>query len=191
MKLNLKFRTLAVLTIALLTVILFSKCKKPDKKPDEKDCCEGYTGVITDSSALNLKNRCNFIDSATINDWTNRYQHYINDSLSYIKTDDSLASRASRFLKQYQISFDRCIIRTILCDEHCIGLRVLYGMSPNKKFHVILVGIDKDYNNLFVEGLEGCCNGKKLSLAESLGDNGSGGLGGGGNPGGAEYGQMP
>ena len=187
MKLNFKFRALAGLTMALFTVILLSKCK--EKVVVAKDCCQGYTGAISDSSAMNLKNKCHFISQDSIVAWTGRYKLYMKDSLPYIKTSDSLLNRASKFLHQSSISFDHCIIRTILCDENCIGLRVLYGMSANNKFHVILVGIDKDYNNLYVEGLQECCGGGKLKVEEVL--NSGGGLFGGGTAGGAEYGQMP
>ncbi len=188
MKLSLKFRSLALGSIALFTVILFSQCKEDVKKPgDEKDCCKGYTGKLTNPRAEKLRDRCHFITEDSIDSWTDRYKaykasHY--DSLSTINSSDP----AFKFLNGSSISFNHCIIKSILCNENCIGLRVLYGMSADKKIHIIIVGIKPDYNNLYVDEPKECCPNKSSSL-ENLTDGITGLTGS--TQGGAEYGQMP
>jgi hypothetical protein len=88
------------------------------------------------------------------------------------------------FLRRGSVSFNSCIIRKIISNENSIGLRVLYGIGADGRIHIILVGINADYSNLYVDGDE-CC---PKPLNKTIGAQADGVNSG---KGGAEFGQMP
>ena len=96
----------------------------------------------------------------------------------------ALRSVAKHFLIGGSVSYNSCLIKKILCDKNSIGLRVLYGIGADNRIHIILVGIQPDYSNLYVDG-EDCC---PDPLNKTLG---AGLTSATGTSGGAEYGQMP
>ncbi|MEP7141758.1 MAG: hypothetical protein ABI707_02750 [Ferruginibacter sp.] len=180
MKIIFKFRALVLFTTALFTLILFSKCNKKGNPKNENG---GYKGEVTDSQAKQLVRTCHFIWDDSIRVWTKRYQESKrkggNDNqpglqggmpdLNYLLGDSS--------------SFNGCIIKKIIGNEKCIGLRVVYGMSADRKIHVILVGINPDYSTLYIEEPKECCGGTAQMLLAP--GNAAGRVGG------AEYGQLP
>lgn len=189
----------AMLSIALIVLLTFNSCDKNDNKK----CCEGYTGKITDPMADSLVNRCHFLSQDSIELWVKRYQSYKNqlsrkndyntqggnnkDSMN-TETNQAAAEMdavAARFLTRGSFSFNSCIIKKLLCDANSIGLRVLYGIGGDNRIHIILVGIKPDYSNLYVDAEAECC---PQPMNKTLG---AGLTGATGNPGGAEYGQMP
>jgi hypothetical protein len=171
-------RKLPYLFVVLgLTVLFFSQCCKKCKDKEKEDCCEGYTGTVTDSSSLNLLNQCHFIEKDSIDSWTARYQANKN-----LICNDTLPTAIN--VLGDSSSFNRCIIKAIICNDSCIGLRVVYGMDIALKVHVILVGIKPDYSTLYIPRPGECC--PPLTMAKGV----SGG-GGGGPLGGAEYSLMP
>jgi hypothetical protein len=181
MKYSTKFRTGLIFSIAFVSLLTLSNCKK---KVDKK-CCEGYTGKIDNAQAEKLLKKCHFLSQDSIELWTKRYDEQkqrkgYNDTL--ISGMDQLSSI---FLKNSSVSFNSCIIKKILCDENSIGLRVLYGIGGDNRIHIILVGIKPDYSNLYVDAEAECCTG---SMNKTLGAGLSGLTS---EKGGAEFGQMP
>jgi hypothetical protein len=175
-------------------LVLLSSCNNDDSKS-----CQGYTGKITDAQADSLVKRCHFIKKDTIDAWVGRYEQFkkqLDRKPDYRMSNGDTANAkvaemkaqidemSKRFLLNGSVSYNNCIIRKILCDKNSIGLRVLYGISPDNRIHIILVGIQPDYTNLYVDG-EDCCG---ESLNKKLGAGISGATDA---KGGAEYGQMP
>lgn len=192
MKFRMHTGVLAIFVLALM--YLLNSCN------DDSKSCEGYTGKITDKRADSLVKRCHFLSKDSIELWVSRYEAYkkqlmpqrgdnqdpkdtLNGKAGEIKA--AMDAMSARFLMSGSVSYNSCIIRKILCDKNSIGLRVLYGIGADNKIHIILVGIQPDYSNLYVAG-EDCCdkvNNKSLGAGA--------GAAGGGTLGGAEFGQMP
>lgn len=181
---------------AFSALLLLSSCDN-----DSKKSCEGYTGKITDPRADSLVKRCHFLSKDSIELWVSRYESYKKELMVKLEnrteTKDSANAKAeemkaamdamsARFLMGGSVSYNSCIIRKILCDKNSIGLRVLYGIGSDNRIHIILVGIQPDYSNLYVEG-EDCCD---KSINKTLGA-GAGDGATGKTTGGAEFGQMP
>jgi hypothetical protein len=181
-------KQIAILIIAVLFFVVplaLSSCNTET----EKKYCEGYTGTITNEQAKQLAEKCHFLSKDSIEVWTKKYDEY-KKSLNFSK--DSMASMlgldktAADFLKGSSVSFNNCIVKKILCNEKSIGLRVLYGIDGAGRIHLILVGIQPDYSNLYVAN-SGCCGTKSAVAKSAAGDEESGD----GALGGAEYGQLP
>jgi hypothetical protein len=196
MKFRINLKVVVLITIACATSLLFSSCKDDD----DKKCCEGYTGIITDSQANSLVNVCHFLSKDSIETWVSRYEAYKKDLIRKkdYKTDSKdtantnagemkpgMDDMARQFLSGSSVSYNNCIIKKILFDKNSIGLRVLYGIGSDNRIHIILVGINPDYSNLYIDG-EDCCD-------KSMNKKAGAGLTGitGNSQGGAEYGQMP
>jgi len=194
MKLKINHSVSAFIIAAFTSLLLLSSCDN-----DSKKCCEGYTGKITDPRADSLVKRCHFLAKDSIEMWVGRYEVYkrqldkkqdyrtngndtANAKVQEMKAQMDEMSRG--FLLGGSVSYNSCIIKKILCDKNSIGLRVLYGIGSDNRIHIILVGIQPDYSNLYVNG-EDCCGG---SLSKSLG---AGASGASGTWGGAEFGQIP
>ena len=174
------FRAFVLFTTALVTIILLSKCKPHDP---EKKCCEGFTGQLTNSQAQKLKRTCHFIDVDSILAWTNRYQE--NKRRNPGDNTQGLQGQPGiDYLLGDSSSYNSCIIRKIICNENSIGLRVVYGMTADKKIHVIFVGVKPDYTTLYIEEPVECCN-SNTQLQNAAAGAPPGKLGG------AEYGQLP
>ena len=189
MKLFINYRTTAAIAILFVSLLICSSCKKKE----DKKCCEGYTGAIDNARAKKLVDTCHYISQETIEEWVDRYKKYNEnpqgkDSMNANRvTMNAVFNEASvPFLRGSSISFNSCIIKKLICNEKSIGLRVLYGMDEKNKIHLILVGIQPDYSNLFVKAEDDCC---KKSMNKKMANGLSGltatGLGG------AQYGQMP
>jgi len=186
----------AVIIISIFTsVMLLSSCTNDDNKKSY----EGYTGKITDPRADSLVKRCHFLSKDSIEQWVGRYDAFKKDLRenrdNRMDSKDTMNAKANEmkaamdnmsasFLMGGSISYNSCIIKKIIYDKNSIGLRVLYGIGSDKRIHIILVGIQPDYSNLYVDG-EDCCD---KSINKTMG---AGVSGAGGTPGGAEYGQMP
>jgi hypothetical protein len=197
MKFRINLSMALLLTIAFTASLTFSSCKDDD----DKKCCEGYTGKITDARADSLIKRCHFLSKDSIEVWVKRYDAYkerLNRKPDYrtdnkdtananpVEMNAEMDNMAAGFLKGGSVSYNSCIIKKILCHENSIGLRVLYGIGSDNRIHIILVGIQPDYSNLYVDG-EDCCDksmNKTLGAGLTAPPPGSG-------TGGAEYGQMP
>lgn len=194
MKVGTNLKLLVMLFTGISFALFFSSCTNDDSK-----CCQGYTGKITDARADSLVKRCHFIRKDSIEKWVSRYEAFkaqldrkpnyqtngkdtVNMNLVEMKAQ--LDEMSSAFLKSGSVSYNNCIIKKILCDKNSIGLRVLYGISADNRIHIMLVGIQPDYSNLYVDG-EDCCGGSFNKTA------GAGLTAASGAPGGAEYGQMP
>lgn len=186
-------KRLSLLTTITFCVFLFSKCCEP--APPTKSCCEGYTGPITNHLADSLRNKDHFIIKDSIIAWTARYEANKNffNQKGFPNANDAFG---------YSTSFNRCIIKAIICNDSCIGLRVVYGMSPDLKVHVMMVGIKPDYNSLYIKRPEACLEKTKKETAKTTelnkgikttnmfqGDNKS--LTSMSDIGGAEYGMEP
>jgi len=165
-----------LISTALLIVMLFTKCSH---KVTETKCCEGYTGKVTNPNAERLVKQCHFIPVDSIVVWTARYQENKKRG-----TEDKLPAIGE--ILGDSSSFNSCIIRKIISDENCVGLRVIYGMSEDKKIHVILAGINPDYSTLYIKEPTECCTSNVQGV-----QNAPAAAGGGGKTGGAEYGQLP
>ena len=73
-------------------------------------------------------------------------------------------------------------MRAIITNDSCIGLRVIYGMDENNKVHIILVGINPEYETLYIKNPENCVEEKNMAAKDGSGGSGTGG---------AEYGMEP
>jgi hypothetical protein len=122
---------------SLLLVLALTKCCCP-----KKVCC-GYNGPTRSSYVDSLYGIDHFIIKDSILEWTARYQ--ANKALI---RNDSLPP-AGNVLGD-SCSFSGCFVRALLCNDSCVGLRVIYGMDTEKKVHVILVGIKPDYTTLYI-----------------------------------------
>ena len=189
MKLSINYRMAAVITILFVSLLICSSCKKKE----DKKCCEGYTGNIENARAKKLVDTCHYISEETIGEWVDRYKNYNENpegkdtnNANSVKMKAVFNEESALFLRGSSISFNSCIIKKLICNEKSIGLRVLYGMDEKNKIHIILVGIQRDYSNLFVKAEDDCC---KKSMNKKM-VNGLSGLTASGL-GGAEYGQMP
>lgn len=169
----LKKNQLMMLAALLITILFFTHCTHDD----DKKCCKGYTGSITDSSANALVHKCHFILKDSIKVWTARFEankHQIsNDSLPGV---NKVLGDSS--------SFNSCIVKAIICNPDCIGMRVVYGMDAARRVHVMLVGIKADYSTLYIPRPDECC-GNNSKVATGVIPPSSSDRGGG------EYGQMP
>ncbi len=121
----------------LLLILSLTKCCCP-----KKVCC-GYNGPVRSDSVTSLYGIDHFMIKDSILIWTERYQ--ANKAL--IK-NDSLPPVGN--VLGDSSSFSGCFVRALLCNDSCVGLRVLFGMDPQKKVHVILVGIKPDYSTLYI-----------------------------------------
>jgi hypothetical protein len=170
---------LFALSLLLFILAFFLRCNNDVKKNDDvktDSCCQGFTGTVTDSAANVLKNTCHFMIKDSIEAWTARYQNnktqIANNQIGGIPNVLNDSS-----------SFNRCIIKAIICNDSCIGLRVVMGMDINKKVHVILVGVKPDYTTLYIRRPAECC--PSSTKSKGAPDDPSGDWGG------AEYGQIP
>ena len=112
----------------------------------ETECCKGYTLTENDTneSAINLVKKDHFLNQTAIEMWSQTYKDWETGRASDL-------SNGCKYPVGYSTSFNRCIIKAILCNDDCIGLRILPGIDPaTDSVHLMLVGIDKDYNNLYV-----------------------------------------
>jgi len=183
MKHRTKFSMAAMVIISFTLLLVVSGCNNDA----DKKCCAGYTGKITNEQSLKLVNKCHFLSKDSIELWTDKYEDYKKKLGSDKDTIAAVLDKMSAgFLRSGSLSFNSCIVKKILCNENSIGLRVLYGIGADNRLHIILVGINADYSNLYVDAQD-CCD---KSLNKTLGaqaDQASGSSG----KGGAEYGQMP
>lgn len=143
-----RFTFFSFIAIALITVLIFSKCAKDDNSTSNENqsqnMAEGYKGVMTNPNAETLNNRNHFMSADSIESWAARFA--ANKGL--INTTKNL--EASDILNNAS-SFNSKLIRTIINDENCIGLRIINGMSSDMKIHTMFVGIKPDYSVLYVE----------------------------------------
>jgi hypothetical protein len=188
MKIRIKQGMAAMIAYALASLFFLNSCT------EDKKCFEGYTGDLTDTSAKLLVKKCHFISQEQIEQWTGTYKKYFGNEGQGDSVTAALAQRVSEgLLRNGSVSFNSCILRKILSDKNCIGLRVLYGIDENNIKHIILVGIKPDYSNLYVMGDE-CCAPEAAAAGTAKAAAPAGGSTGtetGNKPGGAEFGQMP
>jgi hypothetical protein len=193
MKFRINFSMAVFISMVFISMVLLSSCN------NDRKCCEGFTGKVTDPRAESLQKRCHFIKKDTIEDWVRRYEEYKiklgrktdyrtnpNDTLNAKDTEmkAEMDEMSTRFLKGGSVSYNSCIIKKILCDKNSIGLRVLYGIGRDNRIHIILVGINADYTNLYVDAEDCCPDPLNKTLGAGLTSITDA-------KGGAEYGQMP
>jgi hypothetical protein len=135
---SLKFVLAAV---AFFAVLFFTQCTDEAPLTD----CDGYTGPVTNKQALALQARCHFMSKDTIIVWTERYQK-----------NKPAASPTSTATFGDSCSFNNSIVRAIITNDSCIGLRIIYGMDEKNIVHNILVGIKPDYSTLYVRKPKDC-----------------------------------
>jgi hypothetical protein len=136
------FSSKFVLTaVAIFSVLFFTQCTDEVPLSD----CDGYTGTLTNKQALALQARCHFMSKDTIAVWTARYQK-----------NKPTASPTATTTFGDSCSFNNSIVRAIITNDSCIGLRVIYGMDEKNIVHNILVGIKPDYTTLYVRKPKDC-----------------------------------
>lgn len=165
-------KKITVILLGLLLMLSLSFCHL------SKNCCKGFKGEYTSEQSILLQQRDHFILKDSIIKWTNRYN----------ERKDLFCKGGlpvpGRFFDSTS-SFNRCIIKAILCNDSCIGLRVLYGMDHFYKVHIIIVGIKPDYSNLYIPRPLACK--PKFHTWQPFPDEGMGGN----EYGGAEFSQKP
>ncbi len=157
-------------TVAIFAALFFSKCTNAVSETN----CDGYTGKVENKQALALQAKCHFMPKDTIAVWTERYQ-------KNKPTIGTALPNASSILGD-SCSFNNSIVRAIITNDNCIGLRVIYGMDENNKVHIILVGINPEYETLYIEKPKDCGEEKNAAAKDGSGGSGTGG---------AEYGMEP
>jgi hypothetical protein len=161
--------------ILLCSIAAFTNCNEAVDPTN----CDGYTGEVTNKSAAALQKKCHFMPKDSIDIWTARYQK------NKISIANNSLPNATNVLGD-SCSFNNSIVRAIITNDSCIGLRVINGMDASSKVHIILVGIKPDYTTLYIKKPKDC--GEVKSAAAKGGDpddDPDGDLGGG------EYADMP
>jgi hypothetical protein len=159
--------TVLLAAVAIFSILFFTQCASEASFSD----CDGYTGPVTNKQAAALLAKCHFMPKDTITVWTDRYQ----------KNKPTISGTplpgASSVLGD-SCSFNNSIVRAIITNDSCIGLRVVYGMDEANKVHIILVGIKPDYSTLYIRKPKDCGVGKNAAAKDGGGD-GDDDLGGG------------
>jgi hypothetical protein len=137
MKHNSKDRNRYAIGLALLVTLSSTQCSFTKKK-----CC-GYSGPIVSPAAIALYAKDHFIPKDMIDEWTQRYEA----NKAMIKNDRLMG--ADHVLGD-SCSFNGHYVSLLLCNKNSIGIRVLHGMDPDYKVHIILVGINPDYSTLYI-----------------------------------------
>jgi hypothetical protein len=158
---------LKVLVFAICILSFFTKCTQSVNETN----CDGYTGPVTNKQALALQAKCHFMPKDTIAVWTERYQKN-----KPTTAGAPLPPASSAFGDS--CSFNNSIVRAIITNDSCIGLRVIYGMDEINKVHIILVGIKPDYSTLYIRKPKNCGLEKNMAAKDGDGD-GDDDLGGG------------
>ena len=108
----------------------------------------GYQGAVTDSQATMLQGICHFMPKDTIATWVARYT-------AYKKMPEQDSATVANLIMD-SCSFNNNIVRAIITNDSCIGLRILNGMDEQNKVHIILVGIKPDYSTLYIKKPADC-----------------------------------
>lgn len=101
---------------------------------------------------------CHFISKEQIAEFVNRYQKLKTSS------DTSVAGGKLKFTLTDSCSFNNIVIRAILADKRCIGLRVVYGVGRDNKLHAIIVGIAPDYSTFYIKRPKEPCDPKAFRM---------------------------
>jgi hypothetical protein len=146
MKQNETFLKKAFMGVLVISLLGFTKCINSSEAPAD---CNGYTGSVTNKNASTLLKICHFMPKDTIAVWSARYQrNKANINSTALPNTGAVLSDSC--------SFNSSIVRAIITNDSCIGLRVVYGMDEKNKVHVILVGIKPDYSTLYVRKPADC-----------------------------------
>lgn len=144
-------------TIAgLIIITFFSNCN--DGSTNNINC-DGYTGEINNKNSAALIATCHFITKDFIDSWTARYQK----NKSQIGTANFPASN----VLSDSSSFNNSIVKAIITNDSCIGLRVINGMDIKNKVHLLLVGIKPDYTTLYIGKPIDCDGNNQLNKNEA------------------------
>ncbi len=158
------YSALKPLFFAVFILAFFTKCTQSANIIN----CDGYTGSVTNKQALALQAKCHFMPKDTIAVWTARYQKN-----KPTTAGAPLPPASSAFGDS--CSFNNGIVRAIITNDSCIGLRVIYGMDEINKVHIILVGIKPDYSTLYIRKPKECGVGKDAGAKDGDGDDDLGG----------------
>jgi hypothetical protein len=150
------------LLFALFILTFFTKCIQSTNVIN----CDGYTGPVTNKQALALQAKCHFMPKDTIAVWTARYQKNKPTGAPLPPTSNPFGDSCS---------FNNSIVRAIITNDSCIGLRVIYGMDEINKVHIILVGIKPDYSTLYIRKPKECGLEKNMGTKDGDGDDDLGG----------------
>ena len=146
MKQNLFCKLLKYACISLAIIIFFVNCN--DEAILNTDC-NGYTGDVTNENAKKLVAICHFMPKDSIDSWTDRYQkNKLSIGTAMLPTIPNILGDSC--------SFNNTIVRAIITNDSCIGLRIINGMDVNKKVHAILVGVKPDYTTLYIKRPKDC-----------------------------------
>lgn len=146
--------------VAIISVLFFTQCTGEASLGN----CDGYTGSVTNKQAIALQAKCHFMSKDTIAVWTARYQK-----------NKPTASPTATAIFGDSCSFNNSIIRAIITNDSCIGLRVINGMDEKNVVHVIVVGIKPDYSTLYISKPANCGVGKDAAAKDGAGGSGTGG----------------
>ncbi len=139
------YNVLKQCALFFVIIIIFANC---DNEQNNIADCDGYTGEVTNKSAKTLIAKCHFIPKDSIDSWTIRYK---NNKQSI----GSVNLEAANIMSD-SCSFNNSIVRAIITNDSCIGLRVINGMDASNKVHVMLVGIKPDYSTLYIKRPTSC-----------------------------------
>jgi hypothetical protein len=148
------FKRIIGFAILIISLSVLTKCKDSDNNIAD---CDGYTGEVTSKPAKVLVAKCHFMGKDSIDSWTARYTRN--------KKDIGTATLPVQNVLGDSCSFNNSIVRAIITNDSCIGLRVINGMDAANKIHVILVGIKPDYSTLYIKKPKDC------TVAENLNKN--------------------
>ena len=110
---------LVLTAIAIFAVLFFTQCT--NEAPVLTNC-DGYTGIVKNKQALALQAKCHFMKKDTIAAWTARYQ----------RNKPTAAATANAIFTD-SCSFNNSIVKAIITNDSCIGLRVVYGMDEKNQ----------------------------------------------------------
>jgi hypothetical protein len=145
--------------ILICSIAAFTNCNQAVDPTN----CDGYVGKVTSPQAASLQKICHFMGKDSIEVWTARYQ----------KNKNSIANNslpnATNVLGD-SCSFNNNIVKAIITNDSCIGLRVIQGMDSKNIVHILLVGIKPDYSTLYIRKPKDCGEVKSVSAKDGGGD---------------------
>jgi hypothetical protein len=158
------FLNISLFILLLISLAMLTNCTTHTSNIVD---CEGYTGPVKNENAQSLLKICHFMPKDTIAVWSARYQrNKSNINSSTLPNTNGILGDSC--------SFNNSIVRAIITNDSCIGLRVVYGMDEKNKVHIILVGIKPDYSTLYIRKPKDCAEtstSDKGALQKSDGDD--------------------
>ncbi len=141
-----KVRTAILCIVVTMCIFLMTSCTNQVK---QKPSNQTKLSLAKSNEAQALIKRNHFMVSDSIEAWNKRYLENRDKVVNNKLPDQEMVYGDVS-------SFNNCIVSSIITNDSCIGLRVLYGMDAFFKVHVMLVGINPDYTTMYIKRPKAC-----------------------------------